>query len=80
MLDTDTFFHICCNKDRFSSFEFVQTEYFVCLGDDTLCHIVGAGSVQIRTHDAMTHTLISVKHILTMAGNLILLSTLDSER
>jgi hypothetical protein len=67
------------NKDWFSSYEFVHTEDFVYVGDDTMCHIMGTGSVQINTHDGMTRTLIGVKHIPTMARNFILLSTLDCE-
>jgi 5'-3' exoribonuclease 2 len=72
-------FHICYNKDWFSSYEFVQPGDFVRVGDDTLCQIEGIGSVQIKTHDGMTRTLTGVKHIPTMARNLISLSTLDSE-
>jgi hypothetical protein len=51
----------------------------VRVGDDTLCQIEGIGSVQIKTHDGMTCTLIGVKHIPIMVRNLISLSTLDSE-
>jgi hypothetical protein len=57
----------------------VQPRDFVRVGDDTLCQIEGVGSIQIKTHDGMTCTLTGVKHIPTMARNLILLSTLDSK-
>jgi hypothetical protein len=57
----------------------VQPEDFVRVGDDTPCQIEGIGSVQIKTHDGMTRTLTGVKHIPTMARNLISLSTLDDE-
>jgi hypothetical protein len=56
ILDTATSFHICYNKDWFSSYEFVQPRDFVHVGDDTPCQIEGIGSVQIKTHDGMTHT------------------------
>jgi hypothetical protein len=49
------------------------------VGDDTPCQIEGISSVQIKTHDGMTRTLTGVKHIPTMARNLISLSTLNSE-
>jgi 5'-3' exoribonuclease 2 len=49
------------------------------MGDDTPCQIEGIGSVQIKTHDGMIRTLTSVKHIPTMARNLMSLSTLDYE-
>jgi hypothetical protein len=80
ILDTTASFHICCNRDQFSSYEFVQTGDFVHVGDDTPYHLVGVGSVQRRTHDWMTHTLTGVKQIPTMARNFLLLSTLDCKR
>jgi hypothetical protein len=51
----------------------------VRVGDHTPCQIEGIGSIQIKTHDGMTRTLTSVKHIPTMARKLISLNTLDSE-
>jgi hypothetical protein len=61
ILDTSASFHICCNKDWFSSYEFMQPGDFVHVGDDTPCQIEGVGSVQINTHDGMTRTLTGVK-------------------
>uniref|UniRef100_A0ACD5UZL7 Uncharacterized protein n=1 Tax=Avena sativa TaxID=4498 RepID=A0ACD5UZL7_AVESA len=77
ILDTACSFHICCNKDWFSSYEYVQTGDFVRVGNDNPCHIVGVGSVKIRTHDGVTRMLSEVKHIPSMARNLISLSTMD---
>uniref|UniRef100_A0ACD5Y480 Uncharacterized protein n=1 Tax=Avena sativa TaxID=4498 RepID=A0ACD5Y480_AVESA len=77
ILDTACSFHICCNKDWISSYESVQTGDFVRVGNDNPCHIVGVGSVKIRTHDGVTRTLSEVKHIPSMARNLISLSTMD---
>jgi hypothetical protein len=45
ILDTAASFHICCIKDWFSLYEFVQPGDFVHVGDDTPCHIEGFGSV-----------------------------------
>jgi hypothetical protein len=55
----------------------VQTGDFVRVGNDNPCHIVGVGSVKIRTHDGVTRTLSEVKHIPSMARNLISLNTMD---
>jgi hypothetical protein len=66
VLDSGSSIHICCNKDWFSSYEFVQTGDFVRVGDNTPRQIVGIGSVQIKTHDGMTCTLTGVEHIPTM--------------
>jgi hypothetical protein len=51
----------------------------VRVGNDNQCNIVCVGSVQIKTHDGMTRTLTEVKHITSMARNLISLSTLDCD-
>jgi hypothetical protein len=74
VLDSGASFHICCNKDWFSSYEFVQTGDFVRVGDNTPCQIMSIGSVQIKTHDGMICTLTGVEHIPIMARNLISLS------
>ena len=57
----------------------MQTGDFVHVGNDNKCHIAGVGSVQIKTHDGMTRILTGVKHIPSMARNLISLSTLDCD-
>ena len=51
----------------------------MCVGNDQQCYIAGVGSVQIKTHDGVTSTLTGVKHIPTMARNLVSLSTLDCD-
>jgi hypothetical protein len=45
ILDTACSFHICCNKDWFSSYESMQTEDFVRVGNDNQCNIVGVESI-----------------------------------
>ena len=70
-------FHICCNRDWFSTYEFVQSGDVVRMGDDNPHEIVGIGSVQIRPHDSLIRTLTDVRHIPGMVRNLISLSTLD---
>ena len=79
ILDSACSFHICTNRDWFSSYEPVQSGDVVRMGDDNPREIVGRGSVRIKTHDGMIRTLTDVRHIPTMARNLISLSTLDVE-
>jgi hypothetical protein len=50
----------------------------VWMGDNTPCEVISIGSVKIRTHYGMTHTLTDVRHVPTMFRNLIALSTLDN--
>ena len=79
ILDSACSFHMCTNRDWFSSYELLQNGGFVHMGDDNPCEIVGIGSVQIKTHDGMIRTLKNVRHIPGMKRNLISLSTLDKE-
>ena len=79
ILDSACSFHMCTNRDWFSSYEPLQNGGFVHMGDDNPCEIVGIGSVQIKTHDGMIRTLKNVRHISGMKRNLISLSTLDKE-
>ena len=60
ILDSTCSFHICFNKDWFSSYKPVQNGDVVRMGDDNPREIVGIGSVQIKTHDGLTHTLTDV--------------------
>ena len=56
ILDSACSFHICINKDWFSSYKPVQKGDVVRMGDNNPCDIVGIGSVRIKTDDGMTHT------------------------
>ena len=56
ILDSTCSFHICINKDWFSSYKPVQKEDVVRMGDDNPHDIVGIGSIRIKTDDGMTHT------------------------
>ena len=79
ILDSACSFHICTNKDWFSSYKPVQKGDVVRMGDYNPRDIVGIGSIRIKTDDGMTHTLKNVRYISGMARNLISLSTLDAE-
>jgi hypothetical protein len=78
ILDSACSYHVCINKDWFSTYEPMQNGGLVRMGDNTPCEVIGIGSVKIRTHDGMTCTLTDVRHVLTMFRNLISLSTLDN--
>ncbi|CAD6231032.1 unnamed protein product [Miscanthus lutarioriparius] len=79
ILDSACSFHICSNRDWFSSYESVQSGDVVRMGDNNPREIVGIGSVQIKIHNGMIRTLKDVRHIPGMARNLISLSTLDAK-
>jgi hypothetical protein len=78
ILDSACSYHVCINKDWFSTYEPVQNDSLVWMGDNTPCEVIGIGFVKIKTHDGMTHTLTNVRHVPTMFRNHISLSTLDN--
>ena len=53
ILDSACSFHICSNRDWFSSYESVQSGDIVRMGDNNPREIVGIGSVQIKMHDGI---------------------------
>jgi hypothetical protein len=76
ILDSACSYHVCINKEWFSTYEPVQNGGLVRMEDNTPYEVIGIGSVKIRTHDGMTCTLIDVRHVPTMFRNLISLSAL----
>jgi hypothetical protein len=78
ILDSACSYHVCINKNWFSTYEPVQNDGLVRMGDNTPCEVIGIGSVKIKTHYGMTRTLTDVRHVPTMFRNLISLSTLDN--
>jgi hypothetical protein len=78
ILDSACSYHVCINKDWFSTYEPVQNGGLVRMGSNTPCEVIGIVSVKIRTHYGMTRTLTDVRHIPTIFRNFISLSTLDN--
>jgi hypothetical protein len=79
ILDSACSYHVCINKDWFSTYEPVQNGGLLRMGNNAPCEVVGIGSVKIRMHDGMTRTLTDVRHVPNMFRNLISLSTLDNK-
>ncbi len=47
------------------------------MGNDTVCQIVGIGSIRFKVHDGKIVLLTDVRHILGLRRNLISISQLD---
>ncbi|KAL5858125.1 hypothetical protein ACOSQ3_005583 [Xanthoceras sorbifolium] len=77
ILDTACSFHMCPNRDYFSTYKSVQGGV-VLMGNNHACKIAGMGTVKIKMHDGVIRTLTDVRHIPDLKRNLISLSTLDS--
>ncbi|CAN1182465.1 Retrovirus-related Pol polyprotein from transposon TNT 1-94 [Linum perenne] len=79
ILDSACTFHMCPNRDWFSSYEFVDAGGTILMGDNSSCKVAEIGSVQIKMFDGAVRTLTDVRHIPDLKRNLISLSTLDSK-
>jgi hypothetical protein len=55
ILDSTCSYHVCINKDWFSTYEPMQNGGLVQMGDNTPCEVIGIGSVKIKTHWYDTH-------------------------
>ena len=77
ILDSACSYHVCINRDLFSSYESVQNGGTVRMGNNTPCQVIGMGTVKIKMFDGIVRTLTEVRHVPTMSRNLISLSTLD---
>lgn len=76
-MDFGCTFHICPNRDWFADYE-AKNGGVVLIGNDAQCHVVGVGSVQIKSHNGCIRTLTNVRHVSNVKRNLISLGTLES--
>ena len=77
VLDSSCTYYMCAHRDWFVTYEPVDTG-IVLMGNDTESKVVGIGTVQIKTRDAVVKTLSKVRHLPNMTRNLISLSTLEA--
>ena len=78
ILDSSCMFHMCLNRDWFSTYETVF-KGVVLMGNNASCKIASNGTVRIKMFDGVVKTLGNVRHVPDLKRNLILLSTLDSK-
>ena len=62
MIDTGAIYHVCPNRDWFSSFEKLDGCSVVISGD-RLCNIEGIGTVHIKMFDGMVRKLNKVRYV-----------------
>ena len=70
ILNTRATYHLCPNKDWFSSFEKVD-RCSVIMGDDRPCNMEGIGRVQIKMFDEIVRELKEVRYTAQLKRNLI---------
>jgi hypothetical protein len=60
ILDSACSYHVCINRDLFSTYEPVQNGGTIQMGNNSPCAVVGMGTGQIKMFDGVVHTLIEV--------------------
>lgn len=79
VLDSSYTFHICPNREWFSTSENIS-KGVVLIDHDAINKTAGVGSVKlIKMFDVVVRTLRDVKHVPNVKRNLISLSTLNSK-
>ena len=76
ILDSGCSFHMCPNREWFSTYSSVEGGV-VHMGNDSSSKIIGIGTVKIRIHDGTIRTLSDVRYVPDLRKNLISLSILD---
>ncbi|XP_073117052.1 uncharacterized protein [Elaeis guineensis] len=78
LIDSACSFHMCHNRDWFSTYETVSNGV-ILMGNNAVCKIIGMETVSIRMHDGVVRTLTDIRHISEMKKNLFSLDTLDAK-
>ncbi|KAG8480291.1 hypothetical protein CXB51_024793 [Gossypium anomalum] len=76
ILDSGCSFHMCPNREWFSTYSSVEGGV-VRMGNDSSSKVIGIGTVKIKMHDGMIKTLSDVRYVPDLRKNLISLSILD---
>jgi len=70
ILDTRVTYHVCSNRDWFSSFEKLDG-CFTVMGDDHPCNVKGIGTVRVKMFDGIVRELKKVKYESQLKRNFI---------
>ncbi|KAG8485099.1 hypothetical protein CXB51_021018 [Gossypium anomalum] len=76
ILDSGCSFHMCPNREWFSTYSSVEGGV-MCMGNDSSSKVIGIGTVKIKMHDGTIMTLSDVRYVPDLQKNLISLSILD---
>jgi len=77
VLDTGATYHVCPNRDWFSSFEKLDG-YFAVMSDDHPCNVKGIGTVRIKIFDGMVRELKKVRYMPQLKKNFISVGALET--
>ncbi|KAG8491303.1 hypothetical protein CXB51_014552 [Gossypium anomalum] len=76
ILDSGCSFHMCPNREWFSTYSSVE-RVVVHMGNDLSSKVIGIGTVKIKMRDETIRTLSDVRYVPDLRKNLISLSILD---
>jgi len=75
VLETVATYHVCPNRDCFSTFEKLDG-CFAIIGDDHQCKVEGIGTLRIKIFDGMVRELKEVRYVPQIKKNFISVGTL----
>ncbi|KAG8480138.1 hypothetical protein CXB51_024910 [Gossypium anomalum] len=78
ILDWGCTYHMCPNKDWFSSLKKLEGGV-VFMGNDSVCKKIRVGTIQLKNHDSSIQVLTYVRYILNLKKNPISLGALESK-
>jgi hypothetical protein len=78
IMDSACTFHICPNKELFSSLDLIDGGV-VLMGNDVACKTKGIGKIRLKLHDGSARVLKEVQYVPDMKKNLISLGVLESK-
>ena len=78
ILDSGCTYHMCPNKDWFSSLEELEGGV-VFMGNDSACKTMGVGTIKLKNHDGSIQVLTDVRYVPSLKKNLISLGALESK-
>ncbi|KAH9646639.1 hypothetical protein KPL70_024932 [Citrus sinensis] len=76
VLDSGCTYHMCPDKNLFSSYR-VFNGGEVMMGNNSLCKVVGLGTIRLKMFDGVIRELSEVRHVPELKRNLISLGILD---
>jgi hypothetical protein len=78
IMDSACTFHICPNKEWFSSLDLINGRV-ILMGNDVACKMKGIGKIRLKLHDGSTRVLEEVQYVLDRKKNLISVGTLEEK-
>ena len=70
VLDSGCTYHMCPNKEWFSSFKELEGGV-VFMGNDSACKTAGIGTIKLRNHDRVIEKLTDVRYVTNLKKKIL---------